>query len=305
MKLPYPKPGIHLRNVLTGMAASSLVFAACLIGKPTMVGQINEYTSEIPAHKPVNLPGLHAYAQKSIAAGEEIEFRVSSNVPYTLSLVQLGPDPENRDDDPVLESVQVETPQAQPIHPGSYVHVPDGLPNETQMTEFTFEGWIRPFSLKGSQGLITQHDFPERSGIGLIINEGRIAFITGTGKKHDSASLHQTEPGLIRVQTWHHIVASWDGKTKRIYVDGKLVAEYPFAGMVRPGPSALRLGASGSEGITSNFYNGDLAMCAIYDKALNEEQIQLRFADQGLTTPSEVSLIACWPFYRRAWHASG
>ncbi|MDP7106731.1 MAG: hypothetical protein QGH41_06610, partial [Roseibacillus sp.] len=37
---------------------------------------------EIPPHQPVNLPGLHAYAQKSIAAGEEIEFRVSSSVPY-------------------------------------------------------------------------------------------------------------------------------------------------------------------------------------------------------------------------------
>ncbi len=46
--------------------------------------------AEIPPHRPVALPGLHAYAQKSIAAGGEIEFRVSSSVPYDLNVVQLG-----------------------------------------------------------------------------------------------------------------------------------------------------------------------------------------------------------------------
>ena len=113
----------------------------------------------------MNLPGLHAYAQKSIAAGEEIAFRVSSTAPYELSLVQLGPDPENRDDDPVLERVQVGHPQAQPIHPGSYVHVATGLPDETPLTGFTLEAWIRPFSLQGWQGLITQYDFPDSNGV--------------------------------------------------------------------------------------------------------------------------------------------
>ena len=85
-------------------------------------------SQEIPPHRAVDLPGLHAYAQKSIAAGEEVEFRVSSRVPYELSVVRLGANPEVRDDDPVLKAFKVEKPQAQPIHPGSYVHVANGLP---------------------------------------------------------------------------------------------------------------------------------------------------------------------------------
>ena len=294
----HPKPRLHFRVFLKGVAVVGMGLTTFLIGTlpSTSSGQESEDTSKIPAHEPVYLPGLHAYAQKSIAAGEDIEFRVSSSVPYELSLVQLGPDPENREDDPVLARVRVEKPQTQPIHPGSYVHVADGLPAQRRLAEIALEGWIRPFSLEGWQGLITQHDFPERNGIGLFLNDGRIAFITGTGEKYNPASVHQSKPGLISAQTWHHIAGSWDGKTKRIYVDGKLAGEFSFAGVVRPGRTALRLGANGNQGKASNFFDGDLAMCVIHGRDLDGEAIQTRFADQGLTAPSDDSVLACWPF---------
>lgn len=253
-------------------------------------------TKDIPLHHAINLPGLHAYAQKSASAGEEIEFRVSSSVPYELSVVQLGPDPENRDKDPVLKTFRVEKPQNQAIHPGSYVHVAKALPVERRLSQLTLECWIRPFKLTGWQGLITQHDYPERCGVGLFLSEGRIIFGTGAGGNYNAASFHQTQPGLIKAQQWHHLVACWDGRKKRIYVDGKLAAEFPFAGTVRPGETALRIGAYGQKGEAVNFYNGDIAMCAVYDRALDGEQIKKRFSDRGLTIPKDDRLLACWPF---------
>jgi N,N-dimethylformamidase len=251
---------------------------------------------EIPAHLPVDLPGLHAYAQKSIAAGEEIEFRVSSSVPYELSVVQLGPDPENRDKDPVLKTFQVEKPSTQSIHPGSYLHVAKALPVERRLSQLTLECWIRPFKLTGWQGLITQHDYPERCGIGLFLSEGTVVFGTGAGGPYDQAAFHQTQPGLIKAQHWHHLVACWDGKKKRVYVDGKLATEFPFTGTVRPGDAALRIGAYGQKGEAVNFYNGDVAMCAIYDRALDNGQIKKRFSDRGVSVPKDDRLLACWPF---------
>ncbi|NNE93117.1 MAG: c-type cytochrome [Verrucomicrobiales bacterium] len=252
--------------------------------------------AEIPAHRPVNVPGLHAYAQKSRAAGEEIEFRVSSTVPYDLSVVKLGSDPENRDDDPVLKTFRADQPKAQPIHPGSYVHVENGLPEERRLPQLTLECWIRPFALSGWQGLISQHDYPERCGIGLFLQNDCIAFITGAGGVHDAASLHQTGPGLIKRHRWHHVAATWDGKVKRIYVDGNLAGKFPFAGMVRPGRTALRLGAYASNGVAGNFYNGDLAMCVVHDRALSEARIKKHFTERGLTIPKGDSVLACWPF---------
>ena len=264
--------------------------------------QTNAKDLNIPPHQPITLSGLHAYAQKSMVAGEEIEFRVSSTVPYSLSVVQLGPDPENREKDPVLAVEQVGNVKNQPIHPGSYVHVANGLPAERRMTAFTLEGWFRPFRLEGWQGLITQHDYPNRSGIGLFLNNDRIAFVTGSGGQFDPATLHESDTGMLIKQQWHHIAASWDGKKKQIYINGKLVAEFPFASMVRPGKTALRLGAYGNEGLASNFYDGDLAMCAIYNRALRKEEIEKRFAELGLTSPSGDTVLGCWPFEEERGH---
>ena len=82
----------------------------------------------------------------------------------------------DRDEDPVLEKIQVAHPQAQPIHPGSYVHVPKGLPVDAPLAEFTLEGWIRPFKLQGRQGLITQGDSLDSIGIGCEPQYSRHAF---------------------------------------------------------------------------------------------------------------------------------
>ena len=253
-------------------------------------------SDDIPPHDAIDLPGLHAYAQKSIAAGEEIELRVSSAVPYDLSIVQLGPDPENRGKDPVLKTFRTEKPSIQPIHPGSYLHVSKALPVKKRLAQLTLECWIRPFKLTGWQGLLTQHDYPERCGIGLFLSGGTIVFGTGSGGAYDAASFQQTKPGLIKAQRWQHLVGTWDGKKKRIFLDGKLVGEVAFSGTVRPGDTALRIGAYGQEGEAVNFYNGDVAMCAIYDRALSGEQINKRFSDRGLNVPRNDRLLACWPF---------
>jgi hypothetical protein len=253
-------------------------------------------SGERPPHHAIGLPGLHAYAQKSIAAGEEIAFRVSSSVPYTLSVVRLGPDPEYRDKDPVLTTFQVDQARTQAIHPGSYVHVSKGLSVEKDISQITLECWIRPFHLSGFQGLITQHDDPERCGVGLFLSDGKILFETGTGGTHDTTSVHQTRDGLIKAQQWHHLLACWDGAHKRVYVDGQLAGEFAFEGPVRAARTALRLGACAERGVAANFYNGDIAMCAVYDRALDDAQIKQRFSERGLNIPSSEHLLACWPF---------
>ena len=255
-----------------------------------------QYDNRIPPQRAIHLPGLHAYAQKSITAGTDIEFRVSSSVPYELNVVKLGSEPENREHDPVLATFPDNAAKVQPIHPGSYVHVANGLPTERALNALTLECWVRPFSLSGWQGLITQHDYPEACGIGLLISDGKIAFHTDSGGKFTASCLHYTEPGLLKTQQWHHVAGTWDGKVKRVFIDGKPVAEWPFTGIVRPGKTALRIGAYADKGRAQNCYNGDISMVAIYDQALDQNQLQQRVKDGGLTIPKGNSVLACWPF---------
>ncbi len=255
-----------------------------------------KYHNRIPPHRTISLPGLHAYAQKSIAAGTDIEFRVSSSVPYELNVVKLGSEPEDRESDPVLATFTDNVAKVQPIRPGSYVHVENGLPTERPLHAMTLECWVRPFSLSGWQGLITQHDYPENCGIGLLINDGKIAFHTDAGGKFTASALHYTKPDLLKTQEWQHVAATWDGNVKRVFIDGKPVAEWPYTGTVRAGKTALRLGAYADKGLAQNCYNGDIAMVAIYDRALDPIQLQERVKDRGLSMPKENSVLSCWPF---------
>src|SRR5437016_3632709 len=57
----------------------------------------------IPPHRSLELSGLHAYAEKSVAAGETICFRVSSAVPYKATVRRLGLEIDDPASDAVLE----------------------------------------------------------------------------------------------------------------------------------------------------------------------------------------------------------
>ena len=55
--------------------------------------------------RPLELEGLHAYAEKILTAGETIHFRVSSSVPYKLSVCRLGHEVDDPAGDEVLRQV--------------------------------------------------------------------------------------------------------------------------------------------------------------------------------------------------------
>lgn len=71
---------------------------------------------------------------------------------------------------------------------------------------------------------------------------------------------------------WHHLVASWDGQTMRLHLDGRLIASGPFDGTYAPSPSgaSFRLGFAGS-GWGSTVL--DVDEVAVYDRALSTAEI--------------------------------
>src|SRR5690242_15571304 len=91
------------------------------------VGTYQTATIAAVANQPIGISAVEAYAEKSLAAGETIYFRVSSPVAYELSIVRLGWDTDSpvRDTDfPVRDWTLYTFPQTQPasqqsIRPGS------------------------------------------------------------------------------------------------------------------------------------------------------------------------------------------
>jgi Concanavalin A-like lectin/glucanases superfamily len=163
---------------------------------------------------------------------------------------------------------------------------------------------------------ISQFDQPGACGFGLFVNEdGSLSFYLGDGGAFVESNLHTTPPkqlameinpqGLkhfpdntpssVRSNRWHHVIARFDGTSKQIWVDGREVAAWRYAGPMRPGAAALRVGASGHEGVTAALLDADLAMPALYGNALSDAEIAARFAAVALSHPTGPELLAYWP----------
>src|SRR5262249_4544340 len=183
------------------------------------------------------------------------------------------------------------------------------------LTALTLECWVRPFVGRPTYqdinytGLITQFDFQDGAGYGLFVRfnlgdynarGGSVAFYLGHGGAFDEENLLEVSVDLASRAIfwselqWHHIVATWDGTTKEVWIDGTLQGTQSFTGPVYPGSAPLRLAAFGADGLATHFLNGDLAMPVIYDRALSPAEIQSRFAEEGLQPPPIDDVLACW-----------
>src|SRR5215813_6230111 len=122
------------------VAATSELWSAGVVqgagGESPLVTAANPQ-APLPPHRALPVAGTHAYADKlSVKPGETINFYVSSDTEsYTWQIFRLGPDPDkpiSDQNDPncdkaMSEKLTVTTPPQQPIHPGSYVYVKNGL----------------------------------------------------------------------------------------------------------------------------------------------------------------------------------
>lgn len=248
-----------------------------------------------PKVRALEVPGVHAYPMEhSIAAGEMLELCVSSTVPYSLQICRLGLEVDNPAADEVCADLGEQPANPQPIRPGSYIHV--AKPLEGKWKAITLECWVRAWDVTKLQGLISQEDKDVSDGFALGIGkDGYVGFYLGDGSSPDDALIQRTKTGVVPLKKWIHVAATWDGKTKRIFVNGEEVCSTSFSGPLVAGTNPLRLGAMGAGGATQHFLEGDLAMPSVYDRALSQGEIREHFESKALQEPRNKGLIACWP----------
>lgn len=252
-----------LQQTAAGMAAASAPWPA-------------RAAKSIPQHESIRVPGLHAYCERSVEAGRAVDFRISSDTAYELTVSRIA------NSEPVA-SLRNRRPSVQPIHVGSYVHIPDGLAGK-RFDSLTLETWIRSWSSEQRQGLVTACDGD--SGIGLFVARGGwVEFLLGE---------RRVAHVPLRERQWRHVLLSWDGKVAGLFVDGIFQSSWAQSGSIETGDIPLRLGASGSEGRATEFLDGDLAMPVIYDRALSAAEAMERFQAGALKPPSG-PVVAFWP----------
>jgi hypothetical protein len=270
---------------------------AALTTAPSIIAADN--SSQV-LHREQRVPGVHVYStQESVRAGEDISFCVSADTPYEFSVARLGHDPNSPAKDEVLRTFEAIPPRVQPIHPGSYILVENGL--KESPAEFTIECWLRPWAFDRWQDVISQMTYPEKCDFAVAINpEGLLTFYLGDGGKFNNDWPLSTDRAQLTKGQWHHIVMTKSRTDRRIWMDGKIVAgtnTVPAHENIE-WSAPLRLGAGGNaDGTasrTADYIDGDISMPVLYSRSLSEAEIKQRFSAKGLVRAKGKDVLACW-----------
>ena len=85
-----------------------------------------------------------------------------------------------------------------------------------------------------------------------------------------------SQGGVVQQKKWMHAAATYDGKTRLIYLDGKQVGTGAQSGKTTPNDAFLGLGWREA---SPHYWNGMLDEMAVFNKALTEKQINTLMND--------------------------
>ena len=162
------------------------------------------------------------------------------------------------------------------------VSVPSSA-NLNDTGSLSLETWARPSRLPASTATLMRKEgqyLVRLTAAGAVT----VRLYVGSGYKE------LTTPGIVTAGTWNHVVATWDGATMRIYVNGSERASAPVVGVRPTTANALFLASSLG---TSDFFNGTLDETAIYRGALSAARVRDHWTRAGLpdTTAPTVTIV--------------
>lgn len=158
-----------------------------------------------------------------------------------------------------------------------YIEVPHSTAlNRTN--SFTLEGWAKPSGTTGRQSIIASRTSTRSSGYELLANGAQWQFRTGASDNATVATWDNLNGGTVVPDQWHHVVATYDGANKRLYVNGQLVGTVAAPVFATRG-TPLRMGANQTYNATAgDFFGGVLDEVAVYWRALTPEQVADHYA---------------------------
>ena len=137
-------------------------------------------------------------------------------------------------------------------------------------TGLTIESWV---NFDGNTNDFIFEKGNVNTQFSLFSHSSDIVFRTyhsGDGSYHTQGP-SKASVGVVNGQ-WHHIVGSWDGSTKRIYVDGVLRNSVSKSGNLVTRTTGAAVGRFGGTS-TGYYFGGDIAKVAIYSIGLNDSQV--------------------------------
>lgn len=144
--------------------------------------------------------------------------------PYSVSIKRSTSFASNVE---VLRSPGLE-PAVQPTSSGSFADVAS-TPALELRDAISLEAWVRPTGGNDFRGILSKYGTPgDEAYMIYLMPSGQLSFYLGAGPF--SAENRLLTSSALPLRQWTHVVATWDGQTKRVYLDGQLDVTQPWRG---------------------------------------------------------------------------
>ncbi|MEJ5239195.1 MAG: CARDB domain-containing protein, partial [Limisphaera sp.] len=154
-------------------------------------------------------------------------------------------------------------------------------------TRWTVEAWVRPTSLPGGRRAIAG-GLAECRDWGLVMQDGRLGMVL---RPPGGCSQTVTASEPVTLGSWYHVLATCDGLSARLYINGQFVAAAPVDSNYVATAAGTRIGGDVCCG---EYFPGFIDAVAIWDRALTGQEIQER---PGVPlTGTEPGLVGYWRF---------
>ena len=168
------------------------------------------------------------------------------------------------------------------------VRVPDNA--ALRPTQFTAEAWVFPTVPNNRQTVVARGDFMNTWMLELVNNAPVFWWDGGLGQQPVSP---------IPLNEWTHLAISFDGTTKRLYVNGAEVASQKQLKALFYGaaPVPITIGSEWSNNTGGRFFKGRIDEVALYNRALTADEVYSIYAadflgknlsQPYLTSPSQL-----------------
>jgi len=155
----------------------------------------------------------------------------------------------------------------------SYIDVGNDHRTNNITNEITLEGLVYPRRASPYEYILsnTRDCCGDYNGYELLIYNG------GAGIRFWDPTTYKTRgvSGLttVSLNTWHHIVGTFDGSLISIYLDGKIDGTYSWSGTIgTPASFNLYVGAMGYSPSSYNI-DGIISRVCIYNRALTSQEV--------------------------------